>query len=178
MVRSLLSAFAAVLICAAPALAAPPDTPFRAIEGGELRLSDYRGEPVLLVNTASMCGYTYQYAGLQTLWEAYRDRGLTVLAVPSDAFNQEYADSAKVKDFCEANFGITLPMTEVTPVTGAEAHPVYRWLADEHGFAPRWNFNKVLLDADGEFVEGWGSSVKPESETITRAVEASLAKGS
>ena len=175
------TAAAFLLLLAAPffatstALAAAPDAPFRAIEGGDLSLTDYRGGPVLLVNTASMCGFTYQYAGLQKLWETYRDRGLTVIAVPSDAFNQEYAENGKVKEFCEANFGITLPMTEVTPVTGPEAHPVYQWLRTAHRFVPRWNFNKVLLDSNGEFVEGWGSSVKPESATITRAIEKALA---
>lgn len=179
----LLRALAVLALVAAPLLAPPaeaaaPDVPFRAIEGGDLNLSDYRGGPVLLVNTASMCGFTPQYAGLQKLWETYRDRGLTVVAVPSDAFNQEYAENAKVKEFCEANFGITLPMTEVTPVTGPDAHPVYQWLRTAHRFTPRWNFNKVLLDANGEFVEGWGSSVKPESATITRAIEKTLRKGS
>ena len=154
-----------------------PDAPFKAIEGGEISLADYRGGPVLLVNTASMCGFTYQYEGLQALWEKYRDQGLTVLAVPSDAFNQEYASNDKVKDFCEVNFGITLPMTEVTPITGADAHPVYQWLKAEHGFAPRWNFNKALIDGEGRFVKAWGSGTRPQSSEIRRAVEKALAKG-
>lgn len=170
-------ALALVLAVTPLARAAAPDAPFRAIEGGELRLSNYRGGPVLLVNTASMCGFTYQYEGLQALWDAYRDEGLTVVAVPSDAFNQEYADSGEVKAFCDANFGITLPMTEVTPITGAEAHPIYRWLREAHGFTPRWNFNKVLLDADGEFVEAWGANVRPASPSILRAVERALSGG-
>ena len=171
MPRFAIFCLAAALSFASSTFAAPPDAPFRAIEGGDLRLSDYRGGPVLLVNTASMCGYTYQYEGLQALWEAYRDRGLTVVAVPSDSFNQEYADNGKVKEFCEVNFSITLPMTEVTVVKGPEAHEVYRWLKAEHGFEPRWNFNKVLLDGDGEFVASWGSNVRPGDSLIVEPVE-------
>lgn len=162
---------------ASPATPAP-DAPFRAIEGGDLSLADYRGGPVLLVNTASMCGFTYQYEGLQALWEEYREAGLTVLAVPSDAFNQEYAEADKVKEFCEVNFSITLPMTDITSVRGPDAHPVYQWLKAEHGFTPRWNFNKVLLAADGRFVEAWGSGARPDGGEITRAVKATLAQAS
>lgn len=155
-----------------------PDAPFKAIEGGEVSLADFRGGPVLLVNTASMCGFTNQYDGLQALWDEYKDAGLTVLAVPSDAFNQEYASNDKVKEFCEVNFSITLPMTEITSVKGADAHPVYQWLKAEHGFSPRWNFNKVLLDAEGRFVKAWGSGTRPQSGEITRAVKAALAQAS
>ena len=155
---------------AAPA----PDAPFRSIEGGDLSLSAYRGGPVLLVNTASMCGFTHQYDGLQKLWDEHREAGLTVLAVPSDAFNQEYADNGEVKEFCEVNFGLTLPMTEVTDVKGADAHPVYKWLRESHGFTPGWNFNKVLLDGEGRFVKAWGSGARPTGGEIERAVEAVL----
>lgn len=151
-----------------------PDAPFAAIEGGELSLSDYRGGPILLVNTASMCGFTNQYDGLQALWDEYRDSGLTVVAVPSEAFNQEYADSAKVKEFCEVNFNLTLPMTEVTDVKGAGAHPIYQWLRESHGFTPRWNFNKVLLDGEGRFVKAWGSGARPMGGEIERTIVETL----
>lgn len=179
--------FTALAVAATLALAAvtpaagaeaAPDAPFRAIEGGELALSAYRGGPVLVVNTASRCGFTNQYDGLQALYDEYRDRGLTVVAVPSDAFNQEYASNEKVKEFCEVNYNLTLPMTEVTPVTGPDAHPFYLWLKETHRFAPRWNFNKVLLDGEGRFVDAWGSSVKPKSPLITGKIEAALPSGS
>ncbi|WP_343040649.1 glutathione peroxidase [Pikeienuella piscinae] len=162
---------ACALILTALAAVAAPDFTFRAIEGGEIDLATYRGGPVLVVNTASRCGYTYQYAGLQELYDAYREQGFTIVAVPSDAFNQELASNAAVKDFCAVNYGLTIPMTEVTKVTGSEAHPFYAWLLSAHDFEPQWNFNKVLLDANGDFVAGWRSSTKPMSAEITGAVE-------
>ena len=122
---------------------------FGSIDGGTLDMDDWRGRPVLVVNTASLCGFTLQYDGLQALYDRYRDAGLVVLAVPSDDFRQELASDAKVKEFCALNFSLTLPMTEITHVKGAKAHPFYRWLADSEGFVPSWNFNKVLLAPDG-----------------------------
>jgi len=147
---------------------------FGSIDGGTLDLADWRGRPVLVVNTASGCGFTPQYDGLQALWDRYRDRGLVVLAVPSDDFGQELADDAAVRDFCAVNFDLDLPMTTITRVRGPEAHPLYRWLAEAHGFAPRWNFAKALIGPDGAFVQSWGSFVEPESEAITRRIEALL----
>ena len=140
---------------------AEQDFVFRDIDGGEIRLSDYRGGPVLVVNTASRCGFTYQYEGLQALYDRYREQGLTVLAVPSNAFRQELASNDAVKDFCEVNYGLTIPMTEVTVIKGADAHPFYEWLRTEHRFVPRWNFNKVLLDGDGDLVETYSSGDRP-----------------
>lgn len=154
--------------------AAPPDAPFASIDGGEVRLSDWAGQPVLVVNTASLCGFTPQYEGLQTLWDTYRDRGLVVLAVPSDDFRQELDDAAEVKEFCEVNFGLTLPMTDITPVRGDKAHPVYQWFRETAGFAPRWNFNKVLIGRDGRVAGTWGSQTDPMSREIRGAVEAQL----
>lgn len=146
---------------------------FGSIDGGEMGFGDWPG-PVLVVNTASMCGYTGQYADLQALQDAYADRGLTVVAVPSDDFNQELGTDAEVKDFCEVNYGLTLPIASITPVTGEGAHPFYRWLADTQGFAPRWNFNKVLVGPDGAVLGTWGSSASPTGPAITAAVEAAL----
>lgn len=170
MFRALTLAF--FVIAALPGLAKA--FVFEAIEGGPLDLAAYRGGPVLVVNTASRCGFTYQYVGLQALWERYRDRGLTVVAVPSDDFRQELASNEAVKDFCEVNYGLTLPMTGITPVRGTEAHEFYRWLREAHGFAPNWNFNKVLLDADGRFVAGYRSGVRPEAPELVAAIEAAL----
>lgn len=149
---------------------------FPSIDGGRIALDDWRGRPVLVANTASLCGYTPQYAELQALWERYRDRGLVVLAVPSDDFRQELGSAAEVKEFCEVNFGLTLPMTDITHVRGARAHPFYRWLAKAHGFRPSWNFNKVLLGPDGELVATWGSRTSPLAPEVTAAIEPLLAR--
>ena len=162
------------ILSGAPAPALDLDTPFRTIEGGTLTLSDWAGQPVLVVNTASQCAFTGQYEGLQDLYDKYRDRGLVVLAVPSDDFNQELDTEAEVKDFCEINYGIDLPMTAITHVKGPEAHPFFRSLRDEAGFEPGWNFNKVLLGPDGSVVATFGSNVKPLSQAITGKVEALL----
>mgnify|MGYP001443228723 CR=1 FL=1 len=166
-------------LLAPAALFAGAETPpadgrvFPAIEGGEIALSG----PTLVVNTASMCGYTYQYAGLQELQDAYAAKGLTVLAAPSDDFNQEYGSNAEVKEFCAVNYGLTLPMTEIIHVRGEKAHPFYRWLKAAHGVEPSWNFNKALIDGEGRLVGFWGSGTKPMSADITGAVEKVLAGG-
>lgn len=156
------------------ARAAPPSFRFDSIDGGAIDLDQWRGGPVLVVNTASLCGFTPQYDALQALHDRYAARGLHVLAVPSDDFRQELAGEAAVKEFCEVNFNLTLPMTTITHVRGAKAHPFYKWLKAEHGFEPGWNFNKVLLDGQGQLVATWGSPVKPLSGAITKAVEAHL----
>jgi len=165
--------FLAALV-ALPALALDLKTPFGSIDGGELSLGDWSGQPVLVVNTASRCGYTQQYAGLQKLYDRYRDQGLVVLAVPSNDFRQELSSDEEVKEFCEVQFGLDIPMTTITPVRGGDAHPFYASLADEAGFAPRWNFNKVLIGPDGSVAGTWGSRTKPLSGKITHAVEALL----
>jgi glutathione peroxidase len=147
---------------------------FTGIEGGQIDLDDLRGKPVLVVNTASLCGFAGQYDDLQLLHETYGPRGLFVLAVPSDDFAQELADEAAVKEYCAVNFDLTLPMTAITPVTGAAAHPFYAMLRESHGFEPAWNFNKVLLGPDGQLVQTWGARTKPTSPQMTRAIEAAL----
>jgi len=129
---------------------------FASIDGGTLSVEDWRGRPVLVVNTASQCGFTPQYEGLQTIYERYRDRGLVVLAVPSGDFNQELGSAEEVKEFCELTYGIDLPMTDITHVRGAQAHPFYRSVRAASGFEPRWNFNKVLIGPEGEVVATWG----------------------
>lgn len=160
---------------AAPALAAATFS-FSSIDGGELSLDDWKGRPVLIANTASQCGFTRQYDDLQSLYETYKDRGLVVLAVPSDDFNQELSTEAEIKDFCAVNFGLTLPMTEITHVKGRDAHPFYAWVQEQTGFVPAWNFNKILIDADGAVVATFGSVVKPTSGSITRPIEAMLSQ--
>jgi glutathione peroxidase len=158
-------------ITAFPAIAAPNDWRFGSIDGGALSFSDWAGQPVLVVNTASRCGFTKQYDGLQALYDKYRDRGLVVLAVPSQDFNQELSNDKEVAEFCEVNFDLTLPMATITHVRGAKAHPFYEWLAETENFTPGWNFNKVLIGPDGQ-VEGlWGSVTRPQSKAITAAIE-------
>src|SRR6056297_4111036 len=161
-------------LLALPALAAQQDWQFESIDGGTLSLKQWQGQPVLVVNTASRCGFTPQYDGLQALYDAYRDRGLVVLAVPSQDFRQELATNDDVADFCEVNFGLDIPMTTISSVKGDNAHPFYKWVAQTEGFTPRWNFNKILIGADGAVVDTFGSTTRPQSAKITRAIEALL----
>lgn len=171
--KSLIPVILSASLLAGPVHAAQSFS-FASIDGGTLALDDWRGRPVLVVNTASLCGFTPQYAGLQALYDRYRDRGLVVLAVPSDDFRQELDSAGEVKDFCELNYGLDLPMADITHVTGSAAHPFFRWLKDTHDFAPGWNFNKVLIGPDGAFVAGWGSVTRPESKAIVAEIEALL----
>ncbi|MFU8778053.1 MAG: glutathione peroxidase [Roseovarius sp.] len=155
-----------------PAMALDLDAPFGNIDGGEIRLSDWAGQPVLVVNTASRCGFTPQYDGLQALYDQYRERGLIVLAVPSDDFRQELSSEAAVKEFCEVNFGLDIPMTTITSVRGDAVHPFYASVLAETGFVPTWNFNKVLITPDGRVAGTWGSTTRPTSGQITKIIEA------
>lgn len=149
------------------------DFTFENIEGGSLPLAQYAGRPVLLVNTASMCGFTPQYEALQRIWEQYRDRGLVVLGVPSGDFGrQEYASSAEIIDFCEINYGIDFPMTEKVKVKGSDAHPYYQWVKSQGSMkVPRWNFYKHVIDADGNLVEWFASTTAPDSRKVIDAIE-------
>ncbi len=147
------------------------DAPFDSIDGGTLSLSDWAGQPILVVNTASLCGFSGQYSDLQTLYDRYRDRGLIVLAIPSDDFKQELSSNAEVKEFCELQYGLDMPMTTITTVTGPDAHPLYASLQSDYGFTPTWNFNKVLIGPDGDVVDTFASSAQPLSAQITGPIE-------
>ena len=162
------------LFLAGPALVDAPAFRFPSIDGGTLSTTDWRGKPVLVVNTASLCGFTSQYESLQALSDRYQGRAV-VVAVPSDDFAQELASESEVKEFCDANFDLTLPMTTIQHVAKGDLHPFYTWLRDAHGFTPGWNFNKVLIGPEGEFVKGWGSTTKPDAKPITAAIDALLA---
>jgi glutathione peroxidase len=151
---------------------------FAGIEGGTLPLSAWRGHPVLVVNTASFCGYTPQYRDLEALWRQYRDRGLIVLGVPSNDFGaQEPGSASEIKQFCETNYEIDFPLAEKVHVVGANAHPFYRWVAAElgEGGAPRWNFHKYLVGPDGQLAGTWPSQVRPTDPAVTGEVERLLA---
>ncbi|MCC7271350.1 MAG: glutathione peroxidase [Alphaproteobacteria bacterium] len=147
---------------------------FTGIDGRPIALADWKGKPVLVVNTASQCGFTPQYEDLEALHERYNGRGLVVLGVPSNDFGgQEPGSNSQIKAFCEATFGIEFPMTEKQTVVGAAAHPLFRWIAAEagEGAAPRWNFHKYLLDGEGRLVGAWPSRVRPGSAEITAEIE-------
>ncbi|MDP5307761.1 glutathione peroxidase [Paracoccus spongiarum] len=146
-----------------------PAFTFPSIDGGSLNTADWRGRPVLVVNTASMCGFAGQLRDMQALHEEFGPRGLVVLAVPSDDFNQELADAAKVKEYCTLEYGITLPMTDILPVARGQVHPFYAWVRQQTGFVPKWNFNKVLLGPEGQILGSWGSFANPGGRAIRAA---------
>ncbi|MDX1512364.1 MAG: glutathione peroxidase [Gammaproteobacteria bacterium] len=153
------------------------DFEFESIDGGPLALSDFRGKAVLVINTASECGYTPQYEGMQRLWREFRDRGLVVVGVPSNDFGaQEPGDEAQIKAFCESRFKVDFPMTTKVPVLGGNAHPFYRWIESEVGeaAAPRWNFHKYLIGPDGKLAAMWPSGVEPTSDEVIEAIEGLL----
>jgi len=150
---------------------------FMSIEGQPLPMESFSGKAVLLVNTASRCGFTRQYDDLQAVWDRYRDRGLVVLGVPSNDFgNQEPGTETEIKQFCEVNFSVDFPMTSKVHVKGEDAHPFYRWANDELGSAaqPRWNFHKYLISPDGQLVDWFSTPTSPTSERVLRAIEAQL----
>jgi len=150
------------------------DFSFRKIDGGELPLSPWRGRPVLVVNTASECGYTSQYRDLEALWRRFRDRGLVLLGVPSNDFGgQEPGTEAEIKSFCERNYQIDFPLAAKEQVIGPSAHPFYRWIASELGEAgaPRWNFHKYLIGPDGAIVGAWPARVSPTDPAVIGEIE-------
>lgn len=158
--------------------AAPGDTAhafaFEALEGGPLPLAQYAGRALLVVNTASFCGYTPQYAALQRLHERHEARGLTVLGVPSQDFAQESGDARRIRDFCDTQFGITFPMAAPSHVRGPQAHPFFRWAAQQAG-PVRWNFHKYLVGRDGRRVTAFSTQTTPDAPALARAIEAALA---
>ena len=152
------------------------DFDFPAIDEGRLDLATYRGHVLLVTNTASFCGYTYQYEGLETLHKAAAARGLTVIGVPSQDFNQESADNETVKAFCETTFGVDFPMTGLTNVRGQRAAPFYAWVRQQTHWEPAWNFNKVLIGRGGRIAGTFGSGDEPGGPRLSQAIEAELTK--
>ena len=145
------------------------------LEGGPMPMGEFAGRVVLVVNTASFCGYTPQYTGLQRLHDRYETRGLTVLGIPSNDFQQESTSNAAIREFCDGMFGITFPMAGLSHVRGPQALPLYQWLAREAGGPPRWNFHKYLVARDGAHVRAFATQVEPDARELLRAVEAALA---
>ncbi len=145
--------------------------------GAPLPLAAYAGHPMLIANTASRCGFTPQYAGLQRVWETYKGQGLTVLGVPSNDFGaQEPGTDAEIGAFCQRNYGVGFPMAAKVPVTGPEAHPLFRFLAAEGGALarPRWNFYKYLIGRDGRLAAWFTSVASPDAARVRAAVERAL----
>jgi glutathione peroxidase len=145
---------------------------FPALAGGEIRLADFAQRPIMVVNTASLCGYTPQYAGLQELWTEFRDRGLTVIGVPSNDFgSQEPGGVAEIANTAQVHYGVSFPMAAKVVVKGANAHPFYKWAAAARPRdVPRWNFHKYLVGRDGYLADAFPESVEPTDTRIKTAV--------
>ncbi len=152
------------------------DFKINSISGDIIDLSEFKGKPVLIVNTASYCGFTKQYEDMQKLWENYREKGLIVLGIPSNSFNQEKNNNSEVKDFCEVNFNINFPMTEITNVKGDDAHEIYKWAKENHGKSavPKWNFYKILINKEGKVEDTYASLTNPTSKKIIKKIESLL----
>ena len=145
---------------------------FQSLQGKPADLCQYRGKVLLVVNTASYCGYTDQYKGLQTLYDKYQSRGLVVLGFPANDFGkQEPGSNAQVADFCERTFKVKFPMIEKTSVVGEQVNPVYEALFKATGERPKWNFHKYLVAADGATVKSFGSKVSPDSPEIQAEID-------
>ena len=150
---------------------------FDTIDGAPLPLTDFRGKVVLVVNTASQCGLTPQYEGLEQLYSDYRDRGLVVLGVPCNQFaGQEPGTEAQIKDFCETRFAVDFPLTSKVEVKGSGAHPFYKWAEGQLGepAVPVWNFHKILVGKSGEAIRAFGPRTDPLDPEVTGAIESVL----
>ena len=149
------------------------DFKINSITGEIINLKDYQNKLVLVVNTASYCGFTKQYQDLQDLWDEYKSKGLIVLGVPSDSFNQEKKTNSEVKKFCEVNFDINFPLTTITDVKGSDAHEIFKWAETNFGKSaiPKWNFHKILINKQGNVVETYASFTKPTSNKIINKIE-------
>lgn len=148
------------------------------IEGGEVSMEDYRGKAVLVVNTASKCGFTPQYEGLQELYERYRGRDFVVLGFPSNDFmGQEPGTNQEIREFCSLRFNVSFPLFEKIHVKGEKIHPLYRYLTEESAFKGKisWNFNKFLISRSGEVIGRFDSKVRPGDPELVKAVESALA---
>ena len=149
------------------------DFSITSIDGNALDLKKFKGKTILLVNVASYCGFTKQYNDMQKLWDMYKEKGLIVLGVPSNSFNQEKDNETEVKEFCEVNFNITFPMTSIFEVKGENAHKIYEWAKNNHGKSavPKWNFHKILINKKGKVEDTFASFTNPTSKKIINKIE-------
>ena len=143
------------------------DLSFESIDGNIISLKEFKNKPIIVVNSASFCGFTYQYEQLENLYQKFKKRGLVVIAIPSNDFGgQEFKDNKKVKEFCEVNFNISFPITSITKVKGKDKHPFFKWVEKEAGYLslPKWNFYKYLINKEGKLVAWFSSVTKPTSK--------------
>ena len=149
------------------------DFKIKSITGEIINLKDFENKTVLIVNTASYCGFTKQYEDLQNLWDKYKSKGLIVLGIPSNSFNQEKKNSNEVKSFCEVNFDINFPLTSITEVKGKNAHEIFKWAKDNYGNSaiPKWNFHKILINKKGMIEDTFSSFTNPMSKKIIKKIE-------
>ena len=155
------------------------DFTLETLQGKKLPLKQFEGKPILIVNTASKCGFTPQYKGLQELWAEKKKDGLVVIGMPSNDFGrQEPGNAGEIQDFCQVNYGVDFVMAAKGPVSGKEAQPLFRWLADQGGYfsKPRWNFYKYLIGRDGRLQNWFGSITSPASGKFRRAVDKALGR--
>ena len=152
------------------------DLNIESISGEIINFGDFKDKVVLVVNTASYCGFTKQYEDLQDLWDKYNKKGLIVLGVPSNSFNQEKKKNSEVKEFCEVNFNITFPLSAITEVKGNNAHELFKWAKSNHGSSavPKWNFHKILINKEGKIEDTFSSFTKPLSNKIINKIESIL----
>ena len=152
------------------------DFSIESITGEVINFKDYKNKVILIVNTASYCGFTKQYDELQELWDLYKEKGLIVLGVPSNSFNQEKKNNSEVKEFCEVNFNITFPLSAITEVKGINAHEVFKWAKTNYGNSavPKWNFHKILINKEGKVADTFSSFTKPMSKKIINKIESIL----
>ena len=152
------------------------DFKIESISGEIINFSEYKDKVVLIVNTASYCGFTKQYDELQNLWETYKSKGLLVLGIPSNSFNQEKGSGKEVKEFCEVNFDISFPLTAISDVKGENAHEIFKWAKENHGKSavPKWNFYKILINTEGKVEDTFSSLTKPMSQKIIQKIEETL----
>ena len=152
------------------------DFSIESISGETIKFSDFKSNVVLLVNTASKCGFTPQYSGLQKIYERYKDDGLVVLGVPTNDFNQELSKNQDVKDFCEIRYGVKFPISSIQNIKGDSAHPVYKWIKENVSVIgqPRWNFHKYLIGKDGNIINWFSSMTSPTSEGLINQIETAL----
>ena len=149
------------------------DFKIESITGEIIDFNKYKNKVFLIVNTASYCGFTKQYDELQDLWDRYKSKGLIVLGVPSNSFNQEKKNNSDIKEFCEVNFNIDFPLSTITDVKGDDAHEIFKWAKDNHGKSaiPKWNFHKILINKEGKIEETFASFTKPLSKKIIKKLE-------
>ena len=147
------------------------DFNFIDIDGNSVELSTFAGKPLLIVNTASRCGFTPQYEGLQNLFTIYRKTDLTIIATTSNSFNQEFQDPEDIKKICLVNYDIGFITSSPMSVKGGDSHPLYKWIYNEYNKSPKWNFYKYLFDRSGKLVESWSSITKPDNKKITNQID-------